>query len=209
MGGVTPIYSLPYPSLTDAPNGPAQIQSLAEEVETELARIDSGLNTNTANIATNTTTLARLGIVAWGNRTSPSSTVTTTITGVLRIDDIPVSSGTSYVVEATNVILDSTVTGDGLQADIRFTTDGSTPVTGSPPLPGSIIYGRIITANSGESKVIRCVYVPPSNQTLSILLCVQRIGGTGNARLFAGTNDRLELGIYKVGPGVTNVGTSV
>jgi hypothetical protein len=37
----TPTYGLPYPSLSDPPNGPAQIQALADEVEVELTRIDA------------------------------------------------------------------------------------------------------------------------------------------------------------------------
>lgn len=39
----TPIYSFPYPALTDAPNGAAQIQALAEAVETEIDRIDGDI----------------------------------------------------------------------------------------------------------------------------------------------------------------------
>lgn len=38
---VTPLYALPYPSLSDAPHGPSQLQALAEEVEAELQRIDA------------------------------------------------------------------------------------------------------------------------------------------------------------------------
>lgn len=37
----TPIYGLPYPTLSDAPNGAAQIQALAQAVETQLQRLDS------------------------------------------------------------------------------------------------------------------------------------------------------------------------
>lgn len=37
----TPIYGLPYPQLSEPPDGPAQFQALAEAVETELARIDA------------------------------------------------------------------------------------------------------------------------------------------------------------------------
>jgi hypothetical protein len=37
----TPTYGLPYPSLSDPPNGPAQFQALADEVEVELTRIDA------------------------------------------------------------------------------------------------------------------------------------------------------------------------
>lgn len=37
----TPIYGLPYPSLSDPPNGASQIQALAQAVETQLQRIDN------------------------------------------------------------------------------------------------------------------------------------------------------------------------
>lgn len=39
--GLTPIYGFPYPALTDSPNGPAQIQALAEAVEADLATTDA------------------------------------------------------------------------------------------------------------------------------------------------------------------------
>jgi hypothetical protein len=35
---VTPNYSIPYPALTDAPNGPAQMQALAAQVDAVVAR---------------------------------------------------------------------------------------------------------------------------------------------------------------------------
>lgn len=47
----TPTYGIPYPSLSDPPNGPAQMQALALEVETEITRVD-------ARIATDETLLA-------------------------------------------------------------------------------------------------------------------------------------------------------
>lgn len=37
----TPVYGLPYPSLSEPPDGPDQIQALAEAVEAELVRIDA------------------------------------------------------------------------------------------------------------------------------------------------------------------------
>lgn len=48
---VTPIYGIPYPALSDPPNGPSQMQALALEVETELARIDAVDGTQNSNIA--------------------------------------------------------------------------------------------------------------------------------------------------------------
>lgn len=38
---VTPTYGIPYPSLSDAPDGPAQLEALADEVEVELTRLDA------------------------------------------------------------------------------------------------------------------------------------------------------------------------
>lgn len=45
---VTPIYGFPYPALTDPPNGPAQIQALAEAVEQDLQVTDNNVATLTA-----------------------------------------------------------------------------------------------------------------------------------------------------------------
>lgn len=45
MPGSTPTYALPYQLLSDAPDGSALGQNLAEAVETELARIDAAANT--------------------------------------------------------------------------------------------------------------------------------------------------------------------
>ncbi len=39
--GSTPTYDLPYPELTDAPNGPAALRALAEAVEAAIAGISS------------------------------------------------------------------------------------------------------------------------------------------------------------------------
>lgn len=47
MPNYTPNYALPYPTLQEAPNGPAQMQALAEAVETQLGATSfrSGLST--------------------------------------------------------------------------------------------------------------------------------------------------------------------
>lgn len=47
----TPVYSFPYPALTDAPNGAAQIQALAEAVETRIQSLNSTVTTNVATLA--------------------------------------------------------------------------------------------------------------------------------------------------------------
>lgn len=41
--GVTATYSLPYPEPTDAPDGPTQIEALADAVEDEIERVDAAI----------------------------------------------------------------------------------------------------------------------------------------------------------------------
>lgn len=52
MGDTGSPYNLPYPELTDAPDVPSDIESLAEAVDTELTRIDSDLVSVNADITT-------------------------------------------------------------------------------------------------------------------------------------------------------------
>lgn len=55
--GVTPVYGFPYPALTDSPNGPAQIQALAEAVESSL---QAEANTRSSTDTTLTNSIAAI-----------------------------------------------------------------------------------------------------------------------------------------------------
>jgi hypothetical protein len=207
--GTTPTYGLPFPELTDAPNGAAQIEALATGVETELVRIDADVATAEADITTLEGQIDAGKVLAWGRRITDSTASVGAVVGVLRLDDVPVSSGRAYRIVATGVHLDSNVTNDALAVQIRFTTDGTVPTIASTILPGSTVYGRLITLNSAETKVSEAHYEPATNQTLSVLLCVQRLAGTGNALLHASANDALDLKIIDVGGAVTDTGVDV
>lgn len=205
MSGTTPVYSFPYPTLTDTPNGAAQMQSLATAVENKIVTMD----TTDATQNTNITTLQQVDpvVLAWGRRTTPSSTTTTTV-GVLRLDGIPVVGGKAYHVFATGVHFDSTVTSDALQADIRFSTAG-TATTASAILTGAVAFGRIVVANSGQTHNISCHYEPGGSATLSVLLCVSRLLGTGNSRIFASADAATELKVFRAGNAVGNTGVAI
>lgn len=204
--GVTPIYAFPFPALSDPPNGASQIQSLATAVENKIALVDATDATQSTNI-TNLQNVDPI-ILAWGRRTTPSSTTTTTV-GVLRLDGIPVISGRAYNIMGTGICLDSTVTSDALQVDIRFTTNGTNATTASPILTGSVVFGRIVVLNSGESKCISCQYEPAGNQTLSLLLCVSRIAGSGNSRIFGSADAAIEMKIFRSGNAVGDTGVDI
>jgi hypothetical protein len=66
--GVTPVYGFPYPALTDPPNGPAQIQALAEAVEADLAVTDS----NVAALQSTSQSLSNSSYIEYARSTDQS-----------------------------------------------------------------------------------------------------------------------------------------
>jgi hypothetical protein len=79
----TPIFAFPYPALTDAPNGAAQIQALAEAVETELNATNAdvtAVQTVTNKFATGATVQNFQAALANFTGTSYTETFTTSNT---------------------------------------------------------------------------------------------------------------------------------
>jgi hypothetical protein len=149
------------------------------------------------------------GIVAWAQRTTATSTTTAADAGVLRLDSVALVAGRQYRIWTSPLHLDSSVVNDEVRARIRYSTSG-TATTASSVLPGATVHTRQTDANVSEDKSISVVYVPGANQTLSLLLCVGRIAGTGNASL---ANSDLELTLHMavedIGPAVAQTGTSL
>jgi hypothetical protein len=58
--GVTPTYNFPYPELGDSPNGPVQIQALAQAVEDQLEVTDATVGTHTGQISTLNTNVTNI-----------------------------------------------------------------------------------------------------------------------------------------------------
>lgn len=141
-------------------------------------------------------------IIAWGRRTSASSTTTITVIGVLRLDDIPITSGRFYVVQAS-CHPTSSVTTDNIRVDLRYTTTGATPTTSSSVLPGGQLY------TTPAQKTLAVPYVPSSDETLSVLLCVVRDTGTGNASLYADGTRITDLTIHDLGESPGDTGTDI
>lgn len=147
--------------------------------------------------------LATTRVVARGRRAS-NSTATATEVGVLRIDDVVLTSGHLYAVEVCNIILSSTVTTDTAVVNIRYTTDGSTPSTASTNM--GFLRGPVGNPNASHG-LIR-FYPASSADTLSLLLTVGRAAGTGNVSITAnGTVNPLDMILWDLGddPGDTGV----
>lgn len=152
------------------------------------------------------------GLIARGRR-STSSTTTTTIVGVERLDDYAVVGGRSYNIRVTGLFCLSTVAGDRILVEVRFTTDGSTPTTASPVLAGGQLYQVAAavsgSAANGDGGQIDFEYEPGGSATLSLLVTVSRNSGTGSVSTFSDPTHVLELKIYDSGIGAGDVGTDI
>jgi hypothetical protein len=142
-------------------------------------------------------------------RTTASSTTTTEV-GVRRSDDLAILAGRCYEIETSPLGMDSSVNNDEVFARFRYTTDGSTPTTSSPVLLGSYIAVRQTDANVPEHKIIRTTYVPATDETLSLLLCVGRVAGTGNCSITASAGSECtEFTVIDLGTDPGNSGTDI
>lgn len=102
----TPIFAFPYPSLTDAPNGAAQIQALAQAVETSLNSTNSNVTTLQTLFATGvavTNTQNTLG-------TTTSLTYVETLTGASPAQLIFVAPASGKVLVVNAAFVDNTTT---------------------------------------------------------------------------------------------------
>jgi hypothetical protein len=145
-------------------------------------------------------------IIARGRRTT-STTTTTTSLGVLRLDDIPITSGRAYSVHTSGLALDGGTTAAVALAIIRYTTDGSTPTTSSNQFPGG--WTRDVTTNTTDGPIhaTGAIYVPSSDETLSLLLCIQSGNGAVAVQMLGDATFPIDMWVVDHGtdPGDTGV----
>lgn len=171
--------------------------------------VQPGVATSTAiNALAGYVDATRTGILARGRRTTSSSTTTTTV-GVLRIDDVPIAGGYLVMLSTSPLGTVSSVANDAVRAELRYTTDGSTPTTSSPLVPGAT-YQEISSASGIKQGPIIGFYTPTSDETLSVLLTVTRVGGTGNVSIYAdGANVTMDVWIESRGIDTGDVGVDI
>jgi hypothetical protein len=100
----TPIFAFPYPALTDAPNGAAQIQALAQAVETSL-------NTTNSNVTANQVVVNKFstGVTVTNQQntsgTTASAAYTATLTGgtTCSLTFVAPPSASVLVINSTNL----------------------------------------------------------------------------------------------------------
>jgi hypothetical protein len=124
-----------------------------------------------------------LGILAWANRPTNSTTTTTVEIGVLRLDSIPIVNGRSYRIWTSPMFGLSTTTGDVVAIRARGNTAGSAVV-------GSTIIGNqldLVTNNTQPaSGSMNQLYNSATTGSLSVIITVQRATGAGTVSIFGG-----------------------
>jgi hypothetical protein len=149
------------------------------------------------------------GIVKWASRDTASSTTTAADAGVLQLDGVPLEAGRMYRIWTSDLHLDSSVANDEIRTRIRYSLTG-TATTADAVLPGASGHVRQVDQNVSEDRTLQTMYVPASNQTMSLLLCVGRIAGTGNVRISNTDADNLiVMAVEDVGPAQAQSGVAL
>jgi len=143
-------------------------------------------------------------VIKRGRRITSTGNVTTTETGVLRIDNIPVLAGRLYQISTGPINMDGSVDNDVGRVGIRTSQSGA--ATTSSTLSG---YMRLTIDNNSQSNVVNANawYLAPSDGMLSVLLTLVRQAGTGNIIIFGSASDILDLVVQFAGndPGDSGV----
>lgn len=143
-------------------------------------------------------------LIKRGERATNSSGSTGTELGVLRVDGINGVAGRALWIH-TPTLLVTCNAGEVVGLRLRIDTTGAAAGTGSTEL--RYAQTTIRTGTPDEPILIAEHYTPPSNQTLSVLLTVQRITAGGTAVIVGASTRKIRLHVVAGGydPGDTGV----
>ena len=172
--GVTPTYGFPYPALTDSPNGPAQIQALAEAVEADLVVTDANI---TNLVATGLTYMKFLG----GTQRSSDTAAITAETVVSTSGAISLPASSLILVRGR---IDYFTTTSDMELFVKFRTTN---------IAGAIERQIITDRNDGTAAVPKAhewslTYKTTSSETHTWVSTVARFSGTGTVTCQGGTS---------------------
>jgi hypothetical protein len=147
-------------------------------------------------------------VIARGIRTTASSGVTAaTDSGVLRLDDVPMTAGRLYKVTHQWLPTSGTTT-DVAEVQCRFDTTGAQATTSNAILQNSAVRVRC-DANS-DARGWSTFYVPVVDLSFSVLLCLKRVSGSGTVTLaVSGTTRYTAMWIEDCGVDPTDTGVPV
>lgn len=148
-----------------------------------------------------------LGTIARARRTTATGNVTTTETGVLRLDSVPLIAGHQYEICTSDINMDTSVANDVGTVRFRIDVTGAAATTTSTQIQQM----RNTIDNATDSNVIpmQAFYHPASNETLSVLLTLQRASGTGNIIIFCSSVDILDMQVIDHGVAPSDTGVVI
>lgn len=158
------------------------------------------------NMSNADTALVAKGVIARGRRTTSTGTFTTTETGVLRLDDIPVYADRVYAVTTSCINMDTSVSNDIAQCALRYSTSGAATTSST-----IIITMRQTIDDATTSNIVPMngFYYSAADDTLSVLLSCVRSAGTGNIIVFSSTNQPTDLVVTDLGPAPADTGVII
>lgn len=148
------------------------------------------------------TAATAVGVIRRGRRASSTATTTGEL-AVLRVDGIPVTAGRTYRIWTNSVAAISTVAGDNAGVRFRVSTTGAA-TTASTILDTGVGY----SAGASTAASIIAKYTPAATGSLSLLLSVLRIAGTGACSIVVNSgNPEIEIFVedMAVDPGDSGV----
>lgn len=146
------------------------------------------------------------GQVARGRRTTATGNITTTETGVLRLDGIPIFAGRAYRISTSNINMDTSVAGDIASARIRISTSG-TATTASTQIVQ--LRNTIDDVANSDVLTLNATHFPAADATLSVLLSAVRVAGTGNIVVFCSGTEILDLVVTDEGLAPSDTGVVI
>lgn len=135
--------------------------------------------------------------------------VSTTETGFIRIDSIPIRNGYTYEVVANRCVVTATVAGTTGICRLRGSTSGNATIASSL-LDGGEIRTSAAPDTSNVPELVLIGYFDSSTTgSLSVILTVIRAQGTGTVGLFASSANVSPLLIKEIGVTPADTGTDL
>jgi hypothetical protein len=117
-------------------------------------------------------------VLARAYRDTDSGAYTTTETPYLRLDGIPITSGSTYKIFHSPIGFFSTVANDQLQIRIRVSTSGAATITST--LIGGVVESSLTAGGIQRFIGFQTLYVSSTTGSLSVLMSAIRLAGTGS-----------------------------
>jgi hypothetical protein len=145
--------------------------------------------------------------VGYHRRTSAITGVTTTETGYVRVDNVPMRDGYTYLVILPVVnVVPSAVDNVG-RVNIRANASGT--ATTSSLIIGSCREGNATSASFTNYGPAIGFYRSTADGSLSVLVSIVRQSGAGSVGIFASSTDPFDILVYELGASIADSGTDI